>query len=651
MDRDSLLAKIQELEAQGLDISLKKVQKAVEKDKLTGPGELAYYRKKIRHLVRDTEESAEDKARRAELNAFPMRKDPAKGLEGLREDVAGPMYQGGDSNVKLILNNYTSMSKGDLISAIIKAEKYIRENGVAITAPVKKSVPKLSVKTIEDDEEVVRPAIVASPRASPAASPRPSLVKPSVALPTLAASPRAALPTLAASPRPSLVKPSVALPTLAASPQAVPAIVKPTLAASPRPVPAIVKPTLAASPQAEKPTLAASPRAVPKLTIKKVDEEVAPPAGQSSSRMKTPINAPLPKTEKYGKYDYEELLKKKVGELKEILKRNKIQEADVKTSEEAADMISQISKYKQGCSEEDPCEDGLICDVDSKPGICVDSGVASKKPAWFEYNGQQFVGSTAAIENLRQMVGGQESKTMPADSALVAKAMKLSGKPREYFGKMNQAQLKLFIEGVDVEEKRRGGLKRELITRLSEVYEKPAESFRGMSLSDLNNMLEDAEDQHILAAQKLGRKTGEHPDTYDLWSIPEIERKVAEMEKPKAGKKKISLGEDEDEEQEIKEVIAVSPSASPLPSPRRKIMLGDDDEEEEVKPMFKPAQSLLKPLTIAPEKKVQIRQQQENIGVEDVDAIIQDVLVGKGEIDQFSDVQKAVVQCLGLLQA
>ncbi len=445
-----------------------------------------------------------------------------------------------------------------------------------------------------------------------------------------------------------------------------------------------------------------------KSPSKKVEEVV-----QSKSKSKSKDSSSSKKD--CGEYNYEELLEKSLKKLQSLLKKQGVDASSVESKEHAADLYCNLkqndnktcdadNKYKCGdglicdvstnpgvCVDKESafkqaarlqyhgreiignkeaidklriklgienktcgsdnrykCEDGLICDISTKPGQCVDKGVAWKQPAWLQYHGRQIVGSKEAIDKLRLKLGIKEQEISDEELAenkpLIKKAARISGKSKDVFKKMNTAQLQSFIEGHEIEEQR---AKSKLIKQLAKAgqdpeelsdltYEQVCERVKKMKPYVSDSMSREEMIEYISSA--LNRDSSE----IEAWSDSKVERRFKKL------KDAVAEAEEEAEKESEEEVIEEVLEPVKKEKKKSKPVVEEETVEEEEEEEAEEAEEETVEESLAESKK-----KQEEVKRQDIEKVLSEVMAGKkgSKIEEFSEVQNKVLQCLGLVAA
>lgn len=119
----------------------------------------------------------------------------------------------------------------------------------------------------------------------------------------------------------------------------------------------------------------------------------------------------------YQKYNYQDLLKKRLDELRKILEKKGIKDSsNVGSVRQAANMVYNLEKNKEFCSEDNDyaCSDGRVCDASSNPGVCIDKNM-TKNMDEIEYKGRNIVGSKQAIKALKRQLNLRSEECGPSN--------------------------------------------------------------------------------------------------------------------------------------------------------------------------------------------------------------------------------------------
>lgn len=353
------------------------------------------------------------------------------------------------------------------------------------------------------------------------------------------------------------------------------------------------------------------------------------PAKPVSVKSKSPTDVPskdVPskaKSPNCGKYDYEDLMSKKLGDLQSILAKKGVEDSSlISSKKDAVDLVCQIGKNKEFCDSDFACSDDKVCNVSTSPGICVDPDFVKKSASVLEYNGKQIIGSAEAIKNLRKKLGIKEKcnedndfycssgKVCDIESNKCIKEDKVdeSYKTFDYNGVKivgSKDAIKLFKQKVQDPDFNKA--RKKLVKKAMKISSQDSSNFAGMTKEKLEKFIEG------YTVQEKEPEIEEEEEEV----VEEVEEKV-----PMKKKKKIIEMESEDEEEE--EIVT--------PKKKKKAESIEESEDDE---------------SVKKE-----RARQEKINIKDVQEALVEVVSGKKkQIEQFSEVQEMVLKCLGLVKA
>jgi hypothetical protein len=475
-----------------------------------------------------------------------------------------------------------------------------------------------------------------------------------------------------------------------------------------------------------------------------------------------------------GKYTREQLLEKRIEELKTLLAKKGINADAVESKEKVVDLYCEMSSHGKSCDESNryKCGPDQVCDISSNPGVCVSKDIAVDEPAWLEYRGRQIVGSKSAIKALQKKLN--ISKYEPVDpfseegfarGKLLSEAMRMTNRTKDDLSKFTDNQLRLIIEGYKiksekshksllrqlsresgesldelsklsvVELKRRAELMRgqleaeksseklnreELIEQVAALTDRNPSDFANWSNLALKQRMEAFLDGEALPrrkaspadslskkekkryknelALKISNMTGKDPSFYDTWNISSLESKIAELQladfekydkkvdkkqlrseiaswtgsspstysgwSTKELKQRLEALYDESESP-LKTVSGIDSDdevAPPLKIKSKKSAPVEDSSDDEDMPPLKIKSKKIIPaeddssdeedMKQTEKEKKKARKKQESVSDKDVEKILAEVKSGKkSNIDEFTQVQNAVMKCLGLLSS
>ena len=110
-------------------------------------------------------------------------------------------------------------------------------------------------------------------------------------------------------------------------------------------------------------------------------------------------------------FSYEKLLKKRLDELREILKEKGVKDSSNMKKDKMVDIICQ-SEEGGLCNSDFSCNNpDFTCNVSTKPGICVNKEFDSKYGEHsYEYKGNKIIGSKEAIESFKRYVEDEKER-------------------------------------------------------------------------------------------------------------------------------------------------------------------------------------------------------------------------------------------------
>ena len=438
--------------------------------------------------------------------------------------------------------------------------------------------------------------------------------------------------------------------------------------------------------EASKPASKPAPKPVPKPVPKpESEEESEAPAPAKPSKPVKPSNL-----------TYEELLNKRLEELKEILESKGVQNTSkVKSTEHAAFLADQVSKGGV-CAEDNKCGKGLICDVTTKPGVCVDKKtIGDNYVDPISVNGVKVVGTSRALSKLQkkyESVQAEEPVEVQSDSkkALIKKAVLIIGREKSFFKSMSEEQITNLIDGYGIVEdssNMKNFISKKKQIKLSKLSKLPMEELIERASLITDEILDDAENDRANREDMIELLSGwsnKPPSHYAKMGNNAIKEKLrmirlirqyppTQIEEIKPSKSK-SFQQIRKEAESVESKPPSKPSKKPSPKPD-----SEDEESEEVKPPSKPSkkpvpkpesedESKAPPKPTKPSKKPVPKPESEDeeseeeskappkkskeIKKEDLERVMEQILAGdKQNIDDLSAVQNTVLKCFGLLGA
>ena len=395
------------------------------------------------------------------------------------------------------------------------------------------------------------------------------------------------------------------------------------------------------------------------LEASKAAPKPAPKPESEEEESQAPPAKPV-KPAKPSNLTYEELLNKRLEELKEILESKGVQNTSkVNSTGHAAFLADQVSRGGV-CSEENKCSKGFVCDVTTKPGVCVDKKkIADNYVDPIYVNGVKVVGTSTALSKLQkkyQAVQAQEPVEVQSESkkALIKKAVMIIGREKSFFKSMSEEQLTNLIDGYGIVEdssNMKNFISKKTSVKLSKLSKLPMEELIQRASLITEEILEDAENDRSNREDMIELLSGwsnKPPSYYAKMGNNAIKEKLKmirlirenpptpsvtlqEAQPPKSSKPfkpaKIPVKEESVDEESEEALPAPNPS-----KPSKKPVKEESEEESEE--------------SKAPPKKAK------EIKKEDLERVMQQILAGdKQNIDDLSAVQNTVLKCFGLLGA
>jgi hypothetical protein len=290
-----------------------------------------------------------------------------------------------------------------------------------------------------------------------------------------------------------------------------------------------------------KPSKPSSPKKVTKPVQSDEDEDDEPapvkvndvkPSKPSSPKKSSPVVQE--------KLSYEQLLDKRLEELKEILEeKGVIDNSKVVSKEKAADLIKQLDK-RGFCSDDNTCKKGNVCDITTKPGICVkkSSVKEDEDSQFFEYNGRTIIGTKKAIDNFKKLMvpPSDEDIDDPTErKKLLKKATLISSRDRKLFENLSNQQIKELLEGYGIEENpsamkkfiaKKTPLKKQQLSKMPiEELIKRANLINQQFLEDIENNLEDRDEM----IEFISAWTNRPPSKYQKYETSALKQRLEEL--------------------------------------------------------------------------------------------------------------------------
>jgi hypothetical protein len=271
----------------------------------------------------------------------------------------------------------------------------------------------------------------------------------------------------------------------------------------------------------------ASPPKAPSVSLEE-EEEVGLSASMEGDDEEVGLSASMEEQRSCGAYDYEQLISKRLDELRAILREKGIK-AGVTSQEEAADYICADEMFGK-CNVKDDfgCPSGSRCEIDPSmdgTGQCLPDNM--DRPAELVYQGKTIVGSQDAITALRRKLGLTTSgrakplnpKTEPQRQKLIAKAVMVSGRDASSFATWRRGQLTMFIEQFDIVEDRGKDV---LISEIVSITQAPASRYEKYSKDVLVKRLAKLRAKQAAAYQPADQGVGLTAETAENMSKEQL---------------------------------------------------------------------------------------------------------------------------------
>lgn len=261
------------------------------------------------------------------------------------------------------------------------------------------------------------------------------------------------------------------------------------------------------------------------------------------------------KKSKSPKLSHEDLVNKGIDDLNAMMEKEGLT-SYTKDPEEAAELIEQYQKHGK-CSDEEPCGDGLVCDVSADPGVCVDEKTAARDGVkWISYNGKNIVGNKKAIKKFIKKIGGVENlDEVDMDSEDSSKHEKYAEKLKEmgvdYEGTLTTKQMKKIAkikklrEGSSIEEDDGGMAEPSSGSEPSESSDSSESSEPKKKKSKKAKKTEDSEESDESFPPKKARKTKKALE----------EEEPEESEEPEEPKKKSKKDKNSKDAEDVENLL------------------------------------------------------------------------------------------------
>jgi len=348
-----------------------------------------------------------------------------------------------------------------------------------------------------------------------------------------------------------------------------------------------------------------------------------------------------------GDWSRDELLNEKLSELQDILKSGGVKNPKSVTSkEEAIDLICHIANNGALCDDKYGCPDDGVCDASKSVPICVDESKVPADLQQFEYKGKKIAGNKKTLEQIKKelKIPSESPKKKKGileavvdaltpefvkKSDLIKRIRKATGRAKSELEHLSVNDLEEILEGLNVEVKK-------VVTKVKPVVEKAKEKVKPVVEKVKTKVKEkvkkfkqelDPDERHNMI-KVIVEFTGQDPRSYDDFPDREIrERYESILEEYNYGGE-IFGPEIPKPKPKVPKVEKVKKPKTPSES---------EEETEEEKSSEDEAETAKE------------RSKQDSVSSEEIEKILLQVKSGKGNIEEFTQVQNTVLKCLGLL--
>jgi hypothetical protein len=384
-----------------------------------------------------------------------------------------------------------------------------------------------------------------------------------------------------------------------------------------------------------------------------------------------------PKASKSVELTYEQLLDKRLDELKEILQSKGVEDSSsLNKKEQAAFLASNISKGGL-CTIDNKCGDGYICDITTKPGVCVSKKSAeSHYGKSYNYKGVEVIGSSKVIKRLQKIAEEKGQDDSIGKDTMIKKASLVTGKDKDIFSSMSDKQIRELLEGYGIVEN--SSNMKDFVAKKTSTSKSDISK---LSLSELiqraslitDHIIDDIDNDRADRAQMielLSAWTNKNPSDYKLLSNRAIKDELVKLKKLKesasqsAKPKSFADMRRQQEESDSEALPVVSAKPKTFADMRRQ----QEDSDSQVLPVVsKKPKSFLDMRTQEKQQSDSQEEEEEeddekaeqrpkkasgDINKQDIERVMEQILAGdKQNIDDLAAVQNTVLKCFGLLSA
>lgn len=379
---------------------------------------------------------------------------------------------------------------------------------------------------------------------------------------------------------------------------------------------------------------------------------------------------------KCGAESYDAIASKSLEEIKKTLKAKGIDASKVTDKEWAIDLLCEYSTNKKTCDEKGKfaCPDDMVCDISSKPGICVSQKMAEKlinadKAAHIRYKEHNIIGSETAIVALKKQLAklnASEKAKIPAKKGpkyrrdpvtkeeLIAVITALTGNSSEYYESQDVPFLAKLYKNLT--KSHQNAMK--LATKLSGLTGAPVETYDNWDVLDMQEEIERLENEEEIHVEENESGSEEAEEEAEEEEEKPVSKPVIKPAKTASIQQKMKELAVEDEEENSEDEVADAErrlTATPLPKPAKPEKPAKTAKPAKAEKPSKPASPKIKP-KVKPTPKSSSSEasgSEEDAGdqiSEKVQKIVKNIKAGKKaeEGTDISQYQQAIIKCLGL---
>jgi hypothetical protein len=327
----------------------------------------------------------------------------------------------------------------------------------------------------------------------------------------------------------------------------------------------------------------------------------------------------------------------------------------------AKKLLKNFNKYGESCSEDNDfkCGDDRVCDMSVDPGVCIDPKDRLKDNIqYLQYKGTQIIGDAGAIKALKRRLGVENPGLGdPTRDKLIRKAVKISAKDEYDFRNMNSNQLRLFIDNFNITENGddESGEEIEIDTELPDVeiarraklVKKQMKLEKGASSENREELIE-----------ALSALLDREPSYFKKWTNLELKQRLESFAEPEDFEKPSTRIKDTERKQNIDILLKMRGGK---PSNYKK--WSDNELRQRVEGLMEETETKSESKSKPSEEKDSESESEESeeekvpkkkakeVSSDNVVKVLSDVISGKGskKSEEFSEIQKTVLKCLGLL--